>query len=269
MPLCRLCHSVVNSLRISHIVPKMFFNVIKDKAPTGYMRQTSKPNLPMQDGLKLPFLCDNCEELFSKYETDFSKKIYKNTVNNNGLYSFKSDDENLAYFLLSIAWRNLQYIREIDQTNLTENEKFELDNLVERWRLLLVEEEKEQIKAIQQFIVPTKNLKFFQTMPRRVFDNVLLDFKTFDTENSFTFAFSLVQVPYFLFITTVWGKTDTMQQYQLKKFIKPRKSELPKVITTVLVNNHINAFVKAKEQLSDKQKQTINTRVKVKSAIVK
>lgn len=268
MPLCRLCHSQVKPLRISHIVPKMFYNVIKEKAPTGYMRQSVNPNVSMQDGLKVPFLCNDCEELFSKYESEFAKRIYTDTVSKDGLNVFESDNDSLAYFLLSVAWRNMQYTSEVDNMNLTEKEKLERNRILEQWRLLLLDEKKGQIRKIQQFIVPTKNLIFFQSLPRRVFDNVLLGFKTLDEENVFNFAFSLVQVPYFLFITTVWGKTGAMKQYKLGKIIKPRKSELPQNIITVLNNNHIAAFEKARVKLSDKQKKTIDERVKAKLGTV-
>ena len=59
-----------------------------------------------------------------------------------------------------------------------------------------------------------------------------------------------------------------MKQYKLGKIIKPRKSELPQNIITVLNNNHIAAFEKARVKLSDKQKKTIDERVKAKLGTV-
>ena len=93
------------------------------------------------------------------------------------------------------------------------------------------DENMEEIRKVQQFIIPTKNLRFFENIPFRVHDNVMIDFKTFDEENTFNFAFTMVQVPYCIFITTVWGNTDTMKQYQLGKAIKSYRSILPKNIT--------------------------------------
>ena len=90
---CRLCRSENVPLKESHIVSKMFYNVIKKKSPTGIMRQVTDPNKGIQDGIKLPFLCDECEELFSKYETYFSNNIYTKTI-----CSF------LAYLILRYAF---------------------------------------------------------------------------------------------------------------------------------------------------------------------
>lgn len=76
---CRLCKCENVPLKESHIVSKMFYNVIKKKSPTGIMRQVSAPNKGVQDGMKVPLLCERCEELFSKYETYFSNNIFRNS----------------------------------------------------------------------------------------------------------------------------------------------------------------------------------------------
>lgn len=103
MTCCRLCQSEHASLKESHIVSKMFYNALKKNSPIGIMRQTASPNQGIQDGLKIPFLCEQCEELFSKYETYFSNNIYTKTIQSNGNIEFNSKDDNISYFLLSIA----------------------------------------------------------------------------------------------------------------------------------------------------------------------
>ncbi|SDB97195.1 hypothetical protein SAMN04487864_101217 [Succiniclasticum ruminis] len=139
----------MDSLQHSHIVPKMFYNAIKKNSPTGIMRQSSNPNIALQDGLKLPFLCDKCEELFSKYESCFSKVIYTQTIVNDGEITFDSKNcKDLSYFLLSIAWRALQYDIENDEMTLTEIEKNELMKIVEQWRLYLYNEDKRSMKKV-------------------------------------------------------------------------------------------------------------------------
>lgn len=235
---CRLCHSENVPLKESHIVSKMFYNVIKKKSPTGIMRQVTDPNKGIQDGIKLPFLCDECEELFSKYETYFSNNIYIKTVQNDGIIEFNSRDDNISYFLLSISWRVMKWVRENDKTTFTNLENEQVDEVIETWRKLLKNENMYEIRKIQQFIIPTQKLKFFQNINFRVHDNVMLDFKTFDKEDTFRFAFTIVQVSYFIFITTVWGNTDTMKQYRLGKIIKPHESDLPKNITNILYDKH-------------------------------
>ena len=64
MEQCRLCKCTDKPLKESHIIPKMFYNALKRNSPTRIMRMADDPNRGVQDGLKLPFLCGECEELF-------------------------------------------------------------------------------------------------------------------------------------------------------------------------------------------------------------
>lgn len=262
MEQCRLCQADDVTLRESHIVSKMFFNAIKKNSLTGIMRRADDPNRGVQDGLKIPFLCGRCEELFSKYERFFSNTIYQKAIGSNGDIEFDSKNEKLAYFLLSIAWRVIKHTRETDRTTFTETELSKIDEIIEAWRKNLDTENHEEIQKVQQFIIPTMKLKFFENIPFRVYDNVLMDFKTFDEEDTFNFAFTIVQVPYFIFITTVWGHTDSMKQYQVGKVIKPRKSELPKNITDCLSTLHYDRYFEANEKMTDRQRSLIEDRVK-------
>jgi hypothetical protein len=105
---CRLCNSEHKELRMSHIVPKMFYEHIKRTSLTGGIREVNNPNKRAQDGLKVPFLCENCEELFSKYETYFANSVFMKTIEKPNDFFFESDNYNIRYFLLSIAWRVLK-----------------------------------------------------------------------------------------------------------------------------------------------------------------
>lgn len=262
---CRLCRCENVSLRESHIVSKMFYNTLKKKSLTGIMRQNINPNKGVQDGLKTSLLCGRCEELLSKYETYFSDNIYLETVKKEGESCFNSRDDNMSYFLLSIAWRVMLYTLENDKTTFTVNEKNEVFKIIEKWRVILDTEDMNEIRKIQQFIIPTKNLKFFVGIERRIWDNIGIDFKTFDEKDTFKFAFTFVQVPYFIFITTVWGETNGMKQYKVGRMIKPHKSELPINISSLLENNHYNEYFKAQEKISEKQIKIIEKRIKNKN----
>lgn len=238
MDCCRLCKCGNIPLRKSHIVPKMFYNAIKKKSLTGIMRQVTDPNKGVQDGLKEPFFCERCEELFSKYETFFSNNIYTKMINNDGEIEFNSRDDNISYFLPSIAWRVMKYTREKDKTTFTEAENKKIDEIIEIWRKLLNTENMEDIRKIQQFIIPTKKLKFFRNIEFRVHDTLMMDLKVFDEKDTFKLAFTVVQVPCLIFITRVWGQTDTRKQYQVGKKIKPHESELAENITRLLYDKH-------------------------------
>ena len=93
---------------------------------------------------------------------------------------------------MSVAWRVIKHTRETDKTTLTECELEKMDGIIETWRRILYDENMEEIRKVQQFIIPTKNLRFFENIPFRVHDNVMIDFKTFDEENTFNFAFTIV-----------------------------------------------------------------------------
>ena len=110
MEQCRLCKCTDKPLKESHIIPKMFYNELKRNSPTHIMRMADNPNRGVQDGLKLPFLCGECEELFSKYERAFSNRIYQKAIANDGEIKFESKDDALSYFLLSVAWRVIKHM---------------------------------------------------------------------------------------------------------------------------------------------------------------
>jgi hypothetical protein len=67
---CRLC-GAVKELQESHILPGFVFRWMKETSATGYLRSRQQPNLRVQDGLKLHFLCADCERRFNQWETQF------------------------------------------------------------------------------------------------------------------------------------------------------------------------------------------------------
>ncbi len=147
--------------------------------------------------------------------------------------------------MLSVAWRIMVNTMDSDDSStFTTKEEQKINEVIEEWRKWLLEEELDKIRGVQQFIIPTKELKFFQELKyqlgelgfqvndRRIVDNASIDCKTSDAEDTFKFGFTIAQVPYFIFITSMWGETDTIKQYRLGKTIKPHKSDLPKNIRT-------------------------------------
>lgn len=100
---CALC-GAETELELSHIVPKMAIRALK-KSAIGNIRNTDNPNVAVQDSEKHYMLCSACEDLFSEYETEFSKVIfhpYLKKETNTFLYNDK-----LFYFITSVSWRSL------------------------------------------------------------------------------------------------------------------------------------------------------------------
>ncbi|WP_215396144.1 hypothetical protein [Rheinheimera oceanensis] len=106
MTKCRLCEKE-KDLELSHIIPKFIFRHLKNTSPTGNMRSTENPNKSEQDGLKLPFLCGDCEDLFSCWEAKFAKEIFFKYQD--GTQDTFSHEAWLAKYLASISFRVLAH----------------------------------------------------------------------------------------------------------------------------------------------------------------
>lgn len=107
--LCRLCNAEA-TLQHSHILPAFVFRWMRESSGGGYLRLGMTPNRRVQDGLKRHWLCVDCEELFSRAETDFANKVF---------YPYTSDSSSriiygewLLRFCVSVSWRALQFYKE-------------------------------------------------------------------------------------------------------------------------------------------------------------
>lgn len=107
--LCRLCNAEA-TLQHSHILPAFVFRWMRESSGGGYLRLGMTPNRRVQDGLKRYWLCVDCEELFSRAETDFANKVF---------YPYTSDNSSriiygdwLLRFCVSVSWRVLQFCKE-------------------------------------------------------------------------------------------------------------------------------------------------------------
>lgn len=197
---CRLC--LANEiLKMSHIIPKIFIKYIKKQSLTKGLRKTTDPNIRLQDGEKVEFLCHSCEELFSKYETHFSNNYFNVILKNNEIV-LNTDDDKLRYFLLSIAWRHLKRLLETDMEmmkTLSAEEINKLNEVLEHWRNILLEENLPELKSIKMHLIPTSKLSIFKNYPRNRKNNIGADFKIYGDVNSFKNAFTYIIVPYFMF----------------------------------------------------------------------
>lgn len=261
--ICRLCKQKME-LQGSHIIPKMFYDFIKKNSLTARIRKVDNPNIPLQDGEKIPFLCHECEEKFSNYETGFSR-IYRNYTDSFGVTEFDSDSDTFRYFVLSIGWRVLQCLKEKNIEGLTAEEYRVIDSKLEEWRQALWEENHETIRQQKQYIIPTTKMSYFDKFPTRKISNVGFDFHTFDLENSFCSAFSTTQVPYLLFMSMVWGEEKLLADYEVGKIIVPTDIQLPKSLNWQLDEFHINKFGDADKALSDSQRKKIENRLSAKT----
>lgn len=262
---CRLCRKS-KKLAGSHIIPRMFFNEIKKASKTKGIREVSNPNKRLQDGLKVPFLCHECEELFSKYEKYFSDKYFQKTLKSCDDLVYDSNHDELRYFILSVAWRVLKLQCEEDKKmieSFTNEEKERLDNVLDEWRNILLNEDFLKMKNIQMHLIPTKNLEVFNNYPNMISNNTGMDFRVLGSENSFEYAYVYVKVPYFIMLCTVWGKTLNLKANIVgKKAIKSRQTTLPEWLNQLILY-HMEQFKKSCENMSDRQIESIKKKANI------
>ena len=238
--MCRLCKQTIE-LQGSHIVPKMFYELIKKNSVTARLRASDNPNVPLQDGLKTPFLCDTCEKKFGEYERKFSK-IYRNFAGSFGVAEFDSNSDMFRYFVLSIGWRVLQYLNEKGIGELTNEEHQAIDSKLEQWRLALRDEDHRFIKQQKQYVIPTTRWSYFAKIPTHKISNVGADFQVFGPENRSFSAFSTTQVPYLLFLSMAWGEEKMLADYEVGRKIIPADTELPETLKEQLGKFHNHMF---------------------------
>lgn len=132
--LCRLCGRN-KAIGNSHIIPAFVGKWLKRSSATGYMRAAVTPNLRKQDIVKLPLLCEVCEEQFSKWETYFANEIFH--PYQEGRQATFRYDQRLLLFAISLSWR----------VGVADRESFKnfkpalvsrLDAALEIWRALLL-----------------------------------------------------------------------------------------------------------------------------------
>jgi len=249
-------------LSMSHIVPKMFYDYIKSNSLTGGMRMTITPNRRVEDGLKLRFLCKECEKTFNEFETYFANKFYYPFTNDSHAV-IESDDDKLRYFILSMAWRCLQYDFEFDKEMLedfTDNEIIILRNTLNQWRIWLLNKDFNSIKEVTSYMIPTLGI----SMPSYTSDRMAgHDFKIWDVggkKETFDYAVVYVRVPFFIFLTVVWGSRKTMGKYRVGRKIRSGAGDISKELRFI-IEAHQKNFLVSKEKISEKQIQSIMEKV--------
>lgn len=137
---CKLCQQN-KPLKKSHIIPKFVARWLKKTSATGYLRQATKANIRKQDLDREKILCKDCETLFSKWETLFSREIFLPYQNNNKReFDY---EEWLMKFAVSLSWRagivELEGFRRY-KPHLVHH----LERALEKWREFLMGSESSQ-----------------------------------------------------------------------------------------------------------------------------
>lgn len=133
---CALCKKH-KSLKRSHIIPKFVSKWLKETSATGFLRGVKKPEKRIQDLPKLPLLCGDCEQRFSKLESYFADQIFHPILNEHK--EEISYDDTLLRFVISLNWRTLK-TGYSDQVKVHPWIKEHLNKAEEIWREYLLQE---------------------------------------------------------------------------------------------------------------------------------
>lgn len=133
---CGLCGETKEICK-SHIIPKSIVSWYRETLPTGFFRIAQVPNLSKEDYIVIELLCQQCEDLFSVGEDYFKKNIFL-PFQDEHKREFKYDAR-LEYFLTSISWRILIFLKIKKQLNhLTTNQKLRIYCVEKVWRKYLL-----------------------------------------------------------------------------------------------------------------------------------
>lgn len=115
---CKLCKQE-GDLEVSHFIPKFVGKWIKKTSITGYLREHNEVAKRQQDIAKEYWLCGNCEDKLSIWETKFANKVFYPFVDKGECIA--SYDNWMSKFCASLSWRTLTYIRSKNIENGTYN----------------------------------------------------------------------------------------------------------------------------------------------------
>ncbi len=128
---CAFCANCGPRLN-SHVLPAFVYRWLRNRSGTGHIRDTDNIDRRVQDGIKLPWLCAKCENLFSKYETAFANNVFYPWLKEEKPIVY---DERLLKFCTSVSWRVLRFARgQNKDAKYTPEQEELMDRAEQRWR---------------------------------------------------------------------------------------------------------------------------------------
>lgn len=267
---CALCREN-KKLELSHIVPKFVIRYLKNTS-IGAIRNMENPNITVQDGEKHYLLCGDCEDLFSEYETKFANKFFYPYMKNN-VKEFHYDSDTY-YFLTSVSWRSLY----LDILDFVEH-AIELDIDTETLDCLIAREQemrnyllKKQpsVSGIEHhiyFFEDFKNIsnELIDTRPHTTFHRSITSYTFFNkglkTHATITNMMGIISV-------TLYSKGE-QEEWRNTEIVNGEgiigaENQLIKSICRSELEEILRKVKKSATEISDKQKDVINNRVKSK-----
>lgn len=200
---CALCLER-KILKESHLIPKFVGKWLKDNG-TGYLVCADDGSKRVQDIVKIKLLCEDCEQKFSKLENHFANSIFY-PFHNSKVRQFDYD-ENLKPFIISMAWRCIQPIKE---DFIKENPTLQVNSFIDKaekeWREFL-NGDSNLIDSYETHLLFLDYLQSTQNMevdPK--FHWYLLHTTDFTIVYGDTMAYFYVKLPWMIFVISIEPK---------------------------------------------------------------
>ena len=201
---CKLCgnHS---RLVESHFIPKFVGKWVKNTSITGFIRQAHEVHKRAQDTAKEYWLCNECEGIFSAWETKFANKIFFPFVDKNE--SVANYDEWMSKFCASLSWRTLTYIRSKNTQNDNPKEYYETLDSAERHLADFLLGKLNNLNQYEQHVFPLSPIKSTTQngLPTNI-NRYLLRTMAMDIIGNTTDLFIYTKIPSFMILGLIKAK---------------------------------------------------------------
>ncbi|WP_394867499.1 hypothetical protein [Paraclostridium bifermentans] len=227
---CELCKAENVILENSHIISKLVYRRLKEKQNSRFRNFFDIEHF-QQDGEKEYLLCGECEDKFSKYETDFANKFLNPYLKNDKM-------ENLDYkkydnFIYSINWRIIN--SELRKIKIDGSNKGldidELENLENVLKTHLNNNLEGNIKNVKNYILYLDDLKLDNEI-KFIYKNFVFGY-VFGTDKSRKY----IIMTHFLGIILV-----TVYERDIE-FIDMSSNLIEKIKYWILYKNKIDRFI--------------------------
>lgn len=278
---CALCGRDNMTLKQSHIIPKLIYTRTKTYENSRF-RNFTNINQIYQDGEKKPLLCHDCEEHFSKYETEFSNKFldkYLRQTNKKLPHLYKG----IHNYILTVAWRMLyddlfvlnsfsdthmrstyeyferrlrKYLNQIrtDGVEIKDSPTFHTTTPQSFGEMIAICEENqfiqkpETLKNIETYIFPLKDLHFNDDIIE-LLDSFIWGYSCNSGDQKIYAVYSVYKG--IIIVTVYWNDRVLLLTDSLKEMFKFRKSK--KKLKDFLTNEIIYELQQIAEQYPNYQ----------------
>lgn len=248
-------------LHESHVLPAFVYRWLKRGSGTGHIRNTDNPNRRVQDGLKLPWLCSDCERKFSRYETAFATKLFHDW--GGGRKQIHYSDW-LLKFCVSVSWRVLRFARGKNAGHrYTAQQEALMDQAEKRWRAFL-NDEAPHPGVFEQHLLPLGIIESatVHDLPKN-FNRFLARAVTFDIVGSDRTLMTFAKLGPFIIFGLVQGNRKEWSGSKVHVrdgFLGPRKYTVPAGVLDLLVEK-AGLIVSAMDRMSEQQRSKIDQHI--------